>query len=50
MSHVLDGIAGGSGDVDPGQTAAVGSLAVLREQCRTAKEQLPRDPATEPTV
>ncbi|MGB7505352.1 MAG: Hsp70 family protein, partial [Mycobacterium sp.] len=49
LSHVLDGIAGG-GDVDPGQTAAVGSLASLREQCRSAKERLSRETVTGMTV
>ena len=49
LSHVLDGIAGGGGDdgVDTDQTAAVGSLALLREQCRSAKERLSRQTVTE---
>ena len=49
LSHVLEGITG-DGDVDPGQTAAVGSLAPLREQCRSAKERLSRETVTELTV
>jgi molecular chaperone DnaK (HSP70) len=37
LAHVLDGI---TGDVDPAGTASVGSLSVLREECRQAKEAL----------
>ncbi|KAA0102505.1 molecular chaperone [Mycolicibacterium sp. P1-18] len=37
LAHVLDGIAN---EVDPAGTAAVGSLGLLREECRLAKERL----------
>ncbi|HYJ56433.1 MAG TPA: Hsp70 family protein, partial [Mycobacterium sp.] len=49
LGHVLDGIPGAGGDdgVDTYQTAAVGSLALLREQCRSAKERLSRQTVTE---
>ena len=37
LAHVLDAV---SDDVDPAGTAAVGSLTLLREECRRAKEEL----------
>jgi hypothetical protein len=46
LSHVLDGIAR-TGAVDPASTAAVGSLARLREECRLAKERLSAEQVTE---
>ena len=49
LSHVLKGIAGDAG-IDPGQTAAVRSLAPLREQCRGAKERLSRETVTELSI
>src|SRR3954467_2541605 len=39
LNHVIDGIAT-AGGIDPAGTAAVGSLARLREECRNAKEGL----------
>ena len=39
LTHVLDRIAD-AGGVDPASTAAVGSLALLRDECRRAKETL----------
>ena len=44
--HVLDGICS-AGRVDPAGTAAVGSLARLREECRIAKERLSAETVTE---
>ena len=49
LTHVLDGIAQ-SGGIDPAATAAVGSLARLREECRLAKERLSADTATDLAV
>ena len=46
LNHVLDGIAS-AGGIDPAGTAAVGSLARLREECRNAKERLSAETATE---
>ena len=46
LNHVLDGIAT-AGGVDPAATAAVGSLARLREECRNAKERLSAETVTE---
>lgn len=46
MLCVFEELGHGSG-IDPASTAAVGQLARLREQCRTAKEQLSSQPATE---
>jgi hypothetical protein len=46
LNHVLEGIAN-SGEVDPAATAAVGSLARLREECRNAKERLSAETVTE---
>ena len=46
LHHVLDGIAT-AGRVDPAGTAAVGSLARLREECRIAKERLSAETVTE---
>jgi hypothetical protein len=43
---VFEELGHGSG-IDPATTAAVGQLAKLREQCRTAKEQLSTERATE---
>lgn len=43
---VFEELGHGSG-IDPASTAAVGQLALLREQCRTAKEQLSTESATE---
>jgi Hsp70 protein len=43
---VFEELGHGSG-IDPDSTAAVGQLARLREQCRTAKEQLSTQKATE---
>ncbi|SOX51805.1 Chaperone protein DnaK [Mycobacterium ahvazicum] len=43
---VFEELGHGSG-IDPASTAAVGQLARLREQCRTAKEQLSTDRTTE---
>ncbi|BBZ06011.1 hypothetical protein MDOR_01800 [Mycolicibacterium doricum] len=45
LNHVLAGIAD-SGAADPASTAAVGSLARLREECRRAKERLSAETAT----
>lgn len=39
LNHVLSGVAAAN-DADPAGTAAVGSLARLRAECRQAKEQL----------
>ncbi|EJZ05976.1 Hsp70 family protein, partial [Mycolicibacterium vaccae] len=47
LSHVLAGLGEGTGGLDPDQTAAVGSLAALREQCRAAKERLSLQTATD---
>src|SRR5689334_7253797 len=44
LNHVLAGIAE-AGDSDPASTAAVGSLARLRNDCRRAKEQLSAETA-----
>jgi actin-like ATPase involved in cell morphogenesis len=46
LNHVLEGIAN-AGGVDPAATAAVGSLARLREECRNAKERLSAETVTE---
>ncbi|CQD04531.1 putative proline and threonine rich protein [Mycobacterium lentiflavum] len=43
---VFEELGHGSG-IDPASTAAVGQLARLREQCRTAKEQLSTERTTE---
>ncbi|WAJ45760.1 Hsp70 family protein [Mycobacterium sp. Aquia_216] len=43
---VFEELGHGSG-IDPASTAAVGQLARLREQCRSAKEQLSTERATE---
>ncbi|MDY6998730.1 MAG: Hsp70 family protein, partial [Actinomycetota bacterium] len=45
LGYVLDR-AGGDQAADPAQTAAVGSLARLREECRAAKERLSFETAT----
>jgi Hsp70 protein len=45
LTSVLADIAG-SGSVDPAVTAAVGSLAKLRDECRRAKERLSAETAT----
>ncbi|WP_048421166.1 Hsp70 family protein, partial [Mycolicibacterium chubuense] len=45
LDHVLAGIADAN-DPDPAGTAAVGSLARLREECRQAKERLSEQTAT----
>ncbi|WP_019346235.1 Hsp70 family protein, partial [Mycolicibacterium conceptionense] len=45
LNHVLSGVAA-AGDTDPAGTAAVGSLARLRAECRQAKERLSADTAT----
>ena len=45
LGYVLDRVGGDHG-ADPAQTAAVGSLARLREECRAAKERLSSDTAT----
>jgi hypothetical protein len=45
LNHVVTGIAEAN-NADPAGTAAVGSLARLREQCRLAKERLSADTAT----
>ena len=45
LNHVLGGIAEAS-DADPAGTAAVGSLARLRDECRQAKERLSAETAT----
>ena len=45
LTSVLADIAG-SGSVDPAVTAAVGSLAKLRDECRRAKERLSSETAT----
>ncbi|CAN5135582.1 hypothetical protein BH09ACT8_BH09ACT8_07740 [soil metagenome] len=45
LTSVLADIAG-SGKVDPAVTAAVGSLAKLRDECRRAKERLSAETAT----
>ena len=44
LNHVLAGIAEAS-DADPAGTAAVGSLARLRDECRQAKERLSAETA-----
>ncbi|AWT51703.1 Hsp70 family protein [Mycolicibacterium smegmatis] len=49
LTHVLDGIAE-AGGIDPAGTAAVGSLARLREECRAAKERLSALTATDLAV
>lgn len=49
LAHVLDGLSA-AGAVDPAATAAVGSLAKLREECRLAKERLSAETATDLTV
>jgi hypothetical protein len=49
MTDVLDRIAD-AGGVDPAGTAAVGSLALLRDECRRAKERLSEQAATEVVV
>ncbi len=46
LSHIVDGIAA-TGGIDPAGTAAVGSLARLREECRSAKERLSAESTTE---
>ncbi|MGY5190245.1 UNVERIFIED_CONTAM: Hsp70 family protein, partial [Bacillus amyloliquefaciens DSM 7 = ATCC 23350] len=46
MAHVVDALAA-SGGVDPTGTAAVASLAGLREECRGAKERLSTQEATD---
>jgi hypothetical protein len=40
----------GTGDTDPAATAAVGSLAMLRDECRAAKERLSAETVTGLTV
>ncbi|MCV7174047.1 Hsp70 family protein [Mycobacterium manitobense] len=45
LNHVISGIADAN-DADPAGTAAVGSLARLRDACRQAKERLSADTAT----
>ncbi|CQD10720.1 molecular chaperone [Mycolicibacterium conceptionense] len=45
LNHVLSGVAAAN-DADPAGTAAVGSLARLRAECRQAKEQLSANTAT----
>ena len=45
LNHVLAGVADAN-DTDPAGTAAVGSLARLREQCRQGKERLSSETAT----
>ncbi|AFM15218.1 molecular chaperone [Mycolicibacterium chubuense NBB4] len=45
LDHVLAGIADAN-DADPAGTAAVGSLARLRDECRRAKERLSSQTAT----
>jgi hypothetical protein len=45
LNHVLAGIAD-AGAADPAGTAAVGSLARLRDHCRQAKERLSAETAT----
>ena len=45
LNHVVAGIAEAS-DADPASTAAVGSLARLRDECRQAKERLSAETAT----
>ncbi|WP_019970268.1 Hsp70 family protein [Mycobacterium sp. 141] len=42
LNHVLSGVAA-AGNADPAGTAAVGSLARLRSECRQAKERLSAD-------
>ena len=49
LGHIVDGIAA-TGGIDPSGTAAVGSLARLREECRRAKERLSVDTETEVTA
>jgi Hsp70 protein len=46
LLRVFEELGHGSG-IDPASTAAVGQLGLLREQCRTAKEQLSTDTETE---
>lgn len=45
LNHVLVGMAD-AGDADPAGTAAVSSLARLRDECRLAKERLSAETAT----
>lgn len=45
LNHVLSGVAAAN-DADPAGTAAVGSLARLRAECRQAKERLSAETAT----
>ncbi len=45
LNHVIAGIAD-SNNADPAGTAAVGSLARLRDECRLAKERLSAETAT----
>jgi Hsp70 protein len=45
LNHVVAGIAEAN-DADPAGTAAVGSLARLRDECRQAKERLSAETAT----
>src|SRR6201999_1513401 len=45
LNHVVAGIADAN-NADPAGTAAVGSLARLRDQCRQAKERLSAETAT----
>jgi actin-like ATPase involved in cell morphogenesis len=49
LTHVLDGVAE-AGGVDPAGTAAVGSLMVLRDECRRAKEALSEQTAATVSV
>src|ERR1700739_4243983 len=49
LLKVFEELGHGSG-IDPASTAAVGQLVLLREQCRTAKERLSTDTATEFTA
>nr|WP_245835843.1 Hsp70 family protein [Mycobacterium rhizamassiliense] len=46
LLQVFEELGHGSG-IDPASTAAVGQLALLREQCRRAKEQLSTDRAVD---
>jgi actin-like ATPase involved in cell morphogenesis len=46
LNHVLEGITN-AGGIDPAATAAVGSLSLLREECRDAKERLSAETVTE---
>ena len=45
LNHVVAGIAEAN-NADPAGTAAVGSLARLRDECRKAKERLSAETAT----